>query len=588
MLDWGVPLNKGFKRAFALLFSLLIFITANIAEVYAAQANTVFKAAGQNAGKSIECLYPVHLRRDLFYDKKLTEENLPYLKNISPTEALSTLNVLRGNNGNLMPERYAERVESAAILVRLLGVEEYVLSKEWAHPFTDVPDWADPYIGYLYQSGLTNGITDNLYGSHHIIDEKSYLTFLLRALGYSDKNGKDFTWDTVGSAAVTAGLISSGEAKSIGNLINRERLSQLSWRAMFLNHKIKGKPLLICLYEQGMIKSENLAALFEKNKSRLIDKWFELIPKLETAFIRHDSKIELSLNKEQVMNDLHKHVSYVVERVQLTTGAFLQGYSTELWQYGSSYTLYLYPNYENTAAGDERLRLLVDKIIASIISPSMTDYDKVKAVHDYLVTRLKYDSRDSSMIAASSYKALGALETGIAVCKAYSELMALILNRAGVPCRIVVGVANGTDHAWNIVSIDGELYHVDVTWDDPVTNGKDGSNIRYDYFNLSDEEMKKDHYWDRNNYPACTSTSQNYFVKNNLVIESSEALKAAIKKLIEKRQSRMTVKYPNFNKDDIHNIINDVNVNASYAISGYSYSFNESTGVFCLEIEYKK
>ena len=584
-------MKKSVKSAIAILSSLFLFINTSVAVYAVNQAdsglNDTEKTSCQES-LSIECLYPVHLRHDVFFNGKLTDENITFLKSIPHTEALSSLNVLRGNNGNLMLDKYAERVEGAAMLVRLLGAEEYASTGLFSHPFTDVPDWANTYIGYLYQNGLTNGIGNNQYGSHHYIDEKSYLTFLLRALGYSDKDGRDFTWDTVGDTAVEAGLLAPGEEALIGNLLRRERLSQLSWKAMFLNHRLKNKPLLICLYEQGMINRKSLATLFTNNKTRLIDQWYANLAKLESAFIRHDENIEIPINQKQKDNDIYKYIEYVLERVQLNTGVFLQGYSTTLWQYGSNYTLVISPNYTNTASGDEKLRLCVDEIVSQIISPNMTDYEKVKTVHDYLISRLEYDSRQESEVAPSSFSALGALETGIAVCKAYSELMALILNRVGVPCRIVVGSANGTGHAWNMVCIDGELYHVDVTWDDPVANHK-RSTIRYDYFNLSDAEIETDHHWDRDSYPVCTSTGQNYFVKNNLIIKDSVDFEAAIAKLVESRQTDLMLKYLGENPGhiDIHKIINDVNSNAGYVISRYVYSINEAVGVISLEsVEY--
>jgi len=572
----GVFLKKSARAVFVLIISLILLFNTNIAG--SAEIKTLDR---------LDCLYPVHLRQDIFYDGKLTGENIEYLKSIPHAEALKTLNVLRGDSrGNLMLDRFAERVEGAAMLVRLLGAEEYALAFKPNHPFTDVPDWAAPYIGYLYQNSLTNGIGNNQFGSSHYIDEKSYLVFLLRALGYSEKNG-DFTWDTVGSAALRAGLLEPGEEASIGNLIKRERLSQFSWKAMFLNHKLYGRPLLICLYEQGNISRENLDALFAKNKNRLIDMWYANLPKLVAAFLRHDEKIELQLNQKQAETDYHTYLEYTLERVQLITGVFIRGYSVELWQYGNNYTLILSPHYENSASGDEKLNLWVDKIVSESITPEMTDYDKVKAAHDYLVNLLEYDTRETHEIAPSSFSALGALETGIAVCNAYSELMTLILNRADVPCRIVVGTANGTSHAWNMVSIDGLLYHIDVTWDDPVTNRKEKA-LRYDYFNLPDAEIERDHSWDRNNYPVCNSTGHNYFVRNNLIVKSPEEFKAAVTEVVENRRTGLMLKYlGDGSAFDIHKIINDVNSSAGYVITSYVYSINEAARTISLEsIEY--
>ena len=156
-------MKKSARAVFVLIISLILLFNTNIAG--SAEIKTLDR---------LDCLYPVHLRQDIFYDGKLTRENIEYLKSIPHAEALKTLNVLRGDSrGNLMLDRFAERVEGAAMLVRLLGAEEYALAFKPNHPFTDVPDWAAPYIGYLYQNSLTNGIGNNQFGSSHYIDEKS-------------------------------------------------------------------------------------------------------------------------------------------------------------------------------------------------------------------------------------------------------------------------------------------------------------------------------------------------------------------------------------------------------------------------------
>lgn len=114
-------------------------------------------------------------------------------------ETLSTLGdegLMRPNaEGGFDLERTATRVEAGVMLVRLLGAEETALAENDEHPFTDVAEWADPYVGYLYQNGLTTGVGDGLYGSNLAVDANSYATFLLRALGHSDAAG-DFTYDT--------------------------------------------------------------------------------------------------------------------------------------------------------------------------------------------------------------------------------------------------------------------------------------------------------------------------------------------------------------------------------------------------------
>jgi uncharacterized repeat protein (TIGR02543 family) len=123
---------------------------------------------------------------------------------------------------------------------------------------------------------------------------------------------------------------------------------------------------------------------------------------------------------------------------------------------------------------DRRFKVLEDKyshIISTIIKPDMTDLEKVLAIHDYVELNL-VGSFDGSI----------SILDGMAICTSYSGVTRYLLSRAGVECETI----GGSGHAWNVVKIDGDYYHLDTTFDDQL-NGK----FNYDYFNLSDEEINK-------------------------------------------------------------------------------------------------
>lgn len=90
-------------------------------------------------------------------------------------------------------ERAPNRFEAVTMLVRLLGKEDEAKAGTWTTPFTDLADWAKPYVGYAYANKLTNGISDRAFGGTATVTASQYLTFVLRALGY--ESGKDFQWD---------------------------------------------------------------------------------------------------------------------------------------------------------------------------------------------------------------------------------------------------------------------------------------------------------------------------------------------------------------------------------------------------------
>ena len=104
-------------------------------------------------------------------------------------------------------DREPTRIEALVMLIRVLGAEKAALSGTWSHPFTDVPAWADKYVGYGYEHGLANGVGLTKFGTGRA-NAAMYLTFVLRALGYSDIEG-DFVWDNPFALASKIGILTN-------------------------------------------------------------------------------------------------------------------------------------------------------------------------------------------------------------------------------------------------------------------------------------------------------------------------------------------------------------------------------------------
>ncbi len=104
-------------------------------------------------------------------------------------------------------DRVPTRNEAVTMLVRLLGKEEEAKSGTWNIPFTDVADWAKPYVGYAYANGLTTGTGATTFGGSTAISASQYITFVLRALGY--ESGTDFQWDKAWELSDSIGLTNS-------------------------------------------------------------------------------------------------------------------------------------------------------------------------------------------------------------------------------------------------------------------------------------------------------------------------------------------------------------------------------------------
>ncbi|WIV13698.1 hypothetical protein [Proteiniborus sp. MB09-C3] len=103
-------------------------------------------------------------------------------------------------------ERKMNRVEALVMLVRALGKGAEAEKYPKTHPFTDVPAWADGYVSYAYDERITKGVSSNIFGIESDISLEMYLTFMLRALGYNEGEGKNFVWTEPWISASVSGI----------------------------------------------------------------------------------------------------------------------------------------------------------------------------------------------------------------------------------------------------------------------------------------------------------------------------------------------------------------------------------------------
>lgn len=184
---------------------------------------------------------------------------------VSPEEAqasaelLQNLNLFRGSEEpdgsvNFDLDRAPTRAEAVTMLVRLLGAEAEATARTWSTPFTDLPDWAKPYVGYAYHNGLTNGLGDGLFGANEPATAAQYLTFLLRALGYRD--GTDFSWRAPWLLTDQLG-ITAGEYDAQSSFL-RADVAVLSEQALLTAKKDSGQTLLEVLAAAGAIQDSTV------------------------------------------------------------------------------------------------------------------------------------------------------------------------------------------------------------------------------------------------------------------------------------------------------------------------------------------
>jgi transglutaminase-like putative cysteine protease len=136
---------------------------------------------------------------------------------------------------------------------------------------------------------------------------------------------------------------------------------------------------------------------------------------------------------------------------------------------------WLYPSF-NIESDDFRVSNLLHDITAGLA----TNGEKIKAVHDYLVSNLVYDTMSFSNAARSRrMNSISVIENRTAVCDGYSNLSAALLRCAGIPVKFIAN--RQIAHSWNNVYVDGAWKFYDATWDDPVPDKGPGA-VQYTYF----------------------------------------------------------------------------------------------------------
>lgn len=143
----------------------------------------------------------------------------------------------------------------------------------------------------------------------------------------------------------------------------------------------------------------------------------------------------------------------------------------------------------------------VEQTLANIIAPmhGLSDFQKLQAAHDFIVLSAEYSKETEG----SQYSPYTLLTENKGVCQAYALVLYRMLEMLGFEVQYVPGKVGEQLHAWVLVKLDNEWYHIDVTWDDPLPDRK--GEVRYKYFLVSDRQLAQDHSWDYASFPATTS-----------------------------------------------------------------------------------
>ncbi len=135
----------------------------------------------------------------------------------------------------------------------------------------------------------------------------------------------------------------------------------------------------------------------------------------------------------------------------------------------------------------EEINKKIDLLEPSLINNNLSDRDKIKAVHDFIINNTKYDSdrSDKNIINYKSDTAYGPLFEGYAICGGYTDLMQLFLEKMNIKSFRV----SSNQHIWNAVDFENNWLNLDLTWDDPIVNDGSIDYLEHNFFLIDTNKL---------------------------------------------------------------------------------------------------
>lgn len=227
---------------------------------------------------------------------------------------------------------------------------------------------------------------------------------------------------------------------------------------------------------------------------------------------------------------------------------------------------------------EQKIKIIID---TACVQNMKNDYEKCRWIHNYLVKNVSYNYaalKDPDHY-PDSFGINGVFKEHRAVCEGISKAFKLLCDRMGVDALIVSGRSSlegvGTEmpHAWNIVRLEGEYSHVDVTWN--ISMSRSSQYTRFDYFCMPDKCMRVDHVYE--GLPKCTTDRFSYFQKRRRWFSGDRQLQGYLESELKKGETVLYFKAEN-KKMAVEVLLGKIQTQVSRTVSSFC------NGSYCMEM----
>lgn len=230
---------------------------------------------------------------------------------------------------------------------------------------------------------------------------------------------------------------------------------------------------------------------------------------------------EVSIAIAAFIND-HPEVFYIESQYSTYT---LSGFNGDIG--------YIKLNYTESTLEDvnSKIEIIKQKIQEYITgTENLSDYEKELYIHDKLAQSVTYS--DLEDLPRAYHTAEGPFLENIGVCDGFTKTLQILYDQLGIDSIIVLGVLDDNPHAWNLVNIEDNWYHVDLTSSRSIV--EETGIITHAYFNLSDERMKKIATFDNPELlPKADSLDYNYYIYNDYVVYSTDDMSGKLNEIYQ-------------------------------------------------------
>lgn len=202
--------------------------------------------------------------------------------------------------------------------------------------------------------------------------------------------------------------------------------------------------------------------------------------------------------------------------------------------YKDASTVEMMPEYLFDKAKIKEHQKAMKARVEKLARPAMkyTEPEKEKYIHDFICQNVRYDKLKKPY----SHEIIGPLGQGVSVCEGIAKAVKILCDALGIWCIIALSDANPEKnikyrHTWNILRINGQYYHLDATFDNTLGQP---SEIRYDYFNLNDKQIFRDHepvIW---KVPSCGDGDHFYYKEKKLSFTKTEDVRKRSAQAVKK------------------------------------------------------